>query len=316
MSTNVNTVNNIIGANSGLKGVLDKIHEYAHLDQPITLLAENGAGKEAIARAIHKASKRSSATFIRVNCASVPKSLQWEYLFGDNNAQSRENMGWFGIAHRGTLLLDEIGSLSIDSQYTLLGIISNGTITNKSGKPTNIDVRLVVSVSNNIEEMINKDLFLSELWERLSVFTIEIPPLRKRLDDIADLADYFAKRAAERLGFYPRSLSEYDVKILKSYRWPGNVRELASVMERAVILGEGRSLKIKEALGGGFEDISELKPLDTVIKNHIEKVLKHCKGKVEGKDGAAHLLQINPNTLRGKMKKLNIDPNEFREENK
>ena len=314
----MNTVimNDIIGARSGLKNVLDKIHEYAHLDQPITLLAENGAGKEVIAKAIHKASKRSSAKFIRVNCASVPKNLQWGYLFGDKNAQSRENMGWFGKAHRGTLLLDQIGSLTKDSQYTLLEIVSNGTFTNKSDKPVSIDVKLVVSVSDNIEEMIRKDLFLSELWERLSVFTIEIPPLRKRLDDIADLADYFAKRSAERLGFYPRSLSEFDIKVLKSYSWPGNVRELASVMERAVILGEGRSLKIKEALGGGFEDISELKPLDKVIKNHIEKVLKHCKGKVEGKDGAAHFLQINPNTLRGKMKKLNIDPNEFREENK
>jgi len=314
----LNTVimNDIIGARSGLKNVLDKIHEYAHLDQPITLLAENGAGKEVIAKAIHKASKRSSAKFIRVNCASVPKNLQWGYLFGDKNAQSRENMGWFGKAHRGTLLLDQIGSLTKDSQYTLLEIVSNGTLTNKSDKPVSIDVKLVVSVSDNIEEMIRKDLFLSELWERLSVFTIEIPPLRKRLDDIADLADYFAKRSAERLGFYPRSLSEFDIKVLKSYSWPGNVRELASVMERAVILGEGRSLKIKEALGGGFEDISELKPLDKVIKNHIEKVLKHCKGKVEGKDGAAHFLQINPNTLRGKMKKLNIDPNEFREENK
>jgi len=314
----LNTVimNDIIGARSGLKNVLDKIHEYAHLDQPITLLAENGAGKEVIAKAIHKASKRSSAKFIRVNCASVPKNLQWGYLFGDKNAQSRENMGWFGKAHRGTLLLDQIGSLTKDSQYTLLEIVSNGTFTNKSDKPVSIDVKLVVSVSDNIEEMIRKDLFLSELWERLSVFTIEIPPLRKRLDDIADLADYFAKRSAERLGFYPRSLSEFDIKVLKSYSWPGNVRELASVMERAVILGEGRSLKIKEALGGGFEDISELKPLDKVIKNHIEKVLKHCKGKVEGKDGAAHFLQINPNTLRGKMKKLNIDPNEFREENK
>jgi len=309
-------LNDIIGARSGLKNVLDKIHEYAHLDQPITLLAENGAGKEVIAKAIHKASKRSSAKFIRVNCASVPKNLQWGYLFGDKNAQSRENMGWFGKAHRGTLLLDQIGSLTKDSQYTLLEIVSNGTLTNKSDKPVSIDVKLVVSVSDNIEEMIRKDLFLSELWERLSVFTIEIPPLRKRLDDIADLADYFAKRSAERLGFYPRSLSEFDIKVLKSYSWPGNVRELASVMERAVILGEGRSLKIKEALGGGFEDISELKPLDKVIKNHIEKVLKHCKGKVEGKDGAAHFLQINPNTLRGKMKKLNIDPNEFREENK
>lgn len=309
-------MNDIIGARSGLKNVLDKIHEYAHLDQPITLLAENGAGKEVIAKAIHKASKRSSAKFIRVNCASVPKNLQWGYLFGDKNAQSRENMGWFGKAHRGTLLLDQIGSLTKDSQYTLLEIVSNGTLTNKSDKPVSIDVKLVVSVSDNIEEMIRKNLFLSELWERLSVFTIEIPPLRKRLDDIADLADYFAKRSAERLGFYPRSLSEFDIKVLKSYSWPGNVRELASVMERAVILGEGRSLKIKEALGGGFEDISELKPLDKVIKNHIEKVLKHCKGKVEGKDGAAHFLQINPNTLRGKMKKLNIDPNEFREENK
>jgi len=309
-------LNDIIGARSGLKNVLDKIHEYAHLDQPITLLAENGAGKEVIAKAIHKASKRSSAKFIRVNCASVPKNLQWGYLFGDKNAQSRENMGWFGKAHRGTLLLDQIGSLTKDSQYTLLEIVSNGTLTNKSDKPVSIDVKLVVSVSDNIEEMIRKNLFLSELWERLSVFTIEIPPLRKRLDDIADLADYFAKRSAERLGFYPRSLSEFDIKVLKSYSGPGNVRELASVMERAVILGEGRSLKIKEALGGGFEDISELKPLDKVIKNHIEKVLKHCKGKVEGKDGAAHFLQINPNTLRGKMKKLNIDPNEFREENK
>ena len=309
-------MNDIIGARSGLKNVLDKIHEYAHLDQPITLLAENGAGKEVIAKAIHKASKRSSAKFIRVNCASVPKNLQWGYLFGDKNAQSRENMGWFGKAHRGTLLLDQIGSLTKDSQYTLLEIVSNGTLTNKSDKPVSIDVKLVVSVSDNIEEMIRKNLFLSELWERLSVFTIEIPPLRKRLDDIADLADYFAKRSAERLGFYPRSLSEFDIKVLKSYSGPGNVRELASVMERAVILGEGRSLKIKEALGGGFEDISELKPLDKVIKNHIEKVLKHCKGKVEGKDGAAHFLQINPNTLRGKMKKLNIDPNEFREENK
>lgn len=309
----VHILDNIIGANSGLKNVSAKIHEYAHLDQPITLMAENGAGKEAIARAVHKSSKRSSATFLRVNCASIPKALQREYIFGKKDAKSVLELGWFGRANRGTLLLDEVNSLTRESQNALLEILMYNTLTNDTGNHIKTDVRLIASASKAMNSLVNDGYFLQQLWDKLSVFTIKIPPLRERFDDIAELAEYFAKRAAERLGFYPRSLSENDIEILKSYKWPGNVRELASVMERAVILGEGKTLRIKEALGSDFANLSNPEPLDTVIKNHIENVLRYCNGRVEGDNGAARILDINPNTLRGKMKKLNINPNRFKE---
>ena len=323
----------IVGKESGLKQVMERIHLVARSDVPVVIFGETGTGKELVAREIHRMSPRSDNPFIRVNCGSIPPELIDSQLFGHEKGAFTgavsTHKGWFERANSGTLFLDEIGELPLAGQVRLLRIIQDGWLERVGGKmPIYVDVRLVIATHRDLVEMVKTGQFREDLWYRLSVFPILLPSLRDRIEDIETLANHFAERAAIRFSLPLQLPSRNDIELLCTYSWPGNIRELGSVIDRAAILGNGQGLKIAPALGwtrdGTFpmhppDDLSPINQtetfpsLDLLVKKHIEQALIHTKGRVEGVKGAAKLLHVNPNTLRARMRKLNIDWKKFRE---
>src|SRR5687768_1038737 len=237
----------IIGADSGLKGVLERARMVARSNAPVLLLGETGSGKEVIARAIHEKSTHRSGPFWRVNCGALAPELIDSELFGHEQgaftgATSRRK-GWFEQADGGTLFLDEVGELTLAAQVRLLRVVQDGELQRLGGEqPLKVDVRIVAATHRDLPALVATHAFREDLYYRLAVFPIVIPPLRDRTDDIAGLAEYFAARAAHRFGLRPSPVTARDVEVLAGYAWPGNVRELASVMDRAVLLGEGNGL--------------------------------------------------------------------------
>jgi hydrogenase-4 transcriptional activator len=324
----------IVGAGSGLRAVLERVEKVAPTDAPVLILGETGSGKEVIARAIHAHSPRSSGPIVRVNCGAIPSELVDSELFGHEKGSStgaiQTHRGWFERADGGTLFLDEIGELSPAAQVRLLRILQDGSFERVGGqRPLTVDVRLVAATHRNLEDMVEVGTFRKDLWYRISVFPIRLPPLRERTGDIPDLAAHFAHSAGKRLGGMPLAPSSADIALLVSYAWPGNVRELASVIERAAILGDGKRLEIAASLGGpgprraepaapdaAEEDASTVEPdhasLDAAMRRHIEEALAGAAGRIEGEKGAAHRLGVNPHTLRARMRKLGIDWRAFR----
>jgi len=421
----------IIGAQSGLRAVMERVELVARSDVPVLLLGETGTGKELIARTIHQRSARADRPFVRVNCGAIPPELIDSQLFGHERGAFtgavETHKGWFERADGGTLLLDEIGELPPAAQVRLLRILQDGWLERVGGQqPIHVDVRIVAATHRDLAAMVAQGRFREDLWYRIAVFPIFLPPLRDRREDIGPLARHFAQRAAIRFGLPVVMPTDEDIALLQSYNWPGNVRELASVIDRAAILGEGRRLEVARALGmfsvagstatgspwpvdtGGLpagaagghpgtgsaaypassypsplcapvpiglpgpplagprdstpqgrtafsgigppgpgepmaapvaapygpdswgtkrpgpgndepmhaaqssSDLHNLAPLDEAMREHIEKALALCKGRIEGPFGAAALLQINPHTLRGRMRKLGIDWRRFR----
>jgi transcriptional regulator with GAF, ATPase, and Fis domain len=266
-----------------------------------------------------------------VNCGAIAPELIDSELFGHEQgaftgAMTRRK-GWFEQADRGTLFLDEIGELAPAAQVRLLRVVQEGEVVRVGGeRPVKVRVRIVAATHRDLPAMVEAQTFREDLYYRLSVFPIVIPPLRDRPADIRAFAEYFAERAANRFGLRPVPVSDDDVRVLASYRWPGNVREMAAVMDRAVLIGQGKVLSVVAALGptprtnntaSGRATIPEraphrVEPLNVVIKQHIEHALAETHGRVEGPHGAARLLQINPHTLRARMRKLKIDWRAFR----
>jgi transcriptional regulator with GAF, ATPase, and Fis domain len=329
----------IVGAETGLKPVMEQIELVAGSDVPVLVLGETGSGKEVVARAIHRRSRRASGPFVRVNCGAVPPDLVDSELFGHERGSFTgavgERKGWFERADGGTLFLDECGELPAAAQVRLLRILQDGTFERVGGEvPRHVDVRVVGATHRDLEAMVAQGSFRQDLWYRLAVFPIRLPPLRERPSDISALAAHFSLRAAKRLGLPPLVPSASDINDLITYSWPGNVRELAAVIERAAILGGGNGLEIAKALGAPATAAARVghdptedherarmtvpgsswalgdggKPvsLDEAMKRHIEGVLTRTKGRVEGRDGAAAILKINPHTLRSRMRKLGI----------
>jgi hydrogenase-4 transcriptional activator len=321
----------IIGAESGLKGVCERIELVGDAEVPVLLLGETGSGKEVVARALHARSRRARGPFIRVNCGAIPPELIDSHLFGHergsfSGAESLRR-GWFERADGGTLFLDEIGDLPLQAQVRLLRVLQDGTFERVGGqRPLTVDTRIIAATHRDLHRMVSEKQFREDLWYRVAVFPIIIPPLRERPEDIPALAAHFAIRAAKRLGALPLVPDQAAIRLMSAYRWPGNVRELSAVMERAVILGNGKSLEIAKALGldppmNSYEkrpdpELSSRNnafvPLDRAIARHIESALMTTEGRIEGKNGAAKLLNINPHTLRAKMRKLGIDWRKFR----
>jgi transcriptional regulator with GAF, ATPase, and Fis domain len=242
--------------------------------------------------------------------------------------------GWFERADGGTLFLDEIGELPLDAQVRLLRILQDGTFERIGGpKPLKVDVRIVAATHRDLQAMVAEGKFREDLWYRISVFPIDLPPLRDRIEDIAPLAAHFASRAGRRLGGAPLTLSMEDIELLASYPWPGNVRELAAVIERAAILGNGRGLRLRAALGPVSVKTGRMAPkdwakrsaaaasfaesitLDAAMKAHIIHALQATHGRIEGRFGAATRLGVNAHTLRARMRKLGIDWGRFRKPN-
>jgi transcriptional regulator with GAF, ATPase, and Fis domain len=317
----------IVGAQTGLAEVMDAVRQVAATDTPVLILGETGAGKEVVARAIHNQSHRASRPFLRVNCGAIPPELIDSELFGHERGSFTgaigAHRGWFERADGGTLFLDEVGELPPAAQVRLLRVLQDGSFQRVGGERTlSVDVRLVAATNRDLRAASRRGEFREDLWFRIAVFPIPLPPLRERLRDIPALAAHFALRAAERLGLAPRMPDADDLALLASYPWPGNVRELASVIERSAILGDGRKLEVARALGNTTQplDIRLEQPaqegafpnLDMAIRNHIEKALIRCQGRIEGRHGAAALLEINPHTLRSRMRKLGVNWQRYR----
>ena len=321
----------IVGAETGLRAVMDRVELVARSDVPVLIFGETGTGKELVARAIHTRSPRGSGPFMRVNCGAIPAELIDSQLFGHERGSftgaTDTRQGWFERADRGTLFLDEIGELPLPAQVRLLRVLQDGMFERVGGqKPITVDVRIVAATHRDLSGMVREGKFREDLWYRLAVFPIDLPPLRERTGDIPSLAQHFAQRAATRFGLPPRSPTSEDVGLLLCYPWPGNVRELASVMDRAAILGDGRCLEVAKALGVQAAPAvplvaprpdespppSRIVPLDEVVKTHIEAALAATKGRIEGPNGVAALLNVNPHTLRARMRKLGIDWRRFR----
>lgn len=312
----------IVGADGGLKHVMERVELVARSDVPVLLLGETGTGKELIARTIHLRSPRAKAPFLRVNCGAIPPELVDSQLFGHEKGSFtgavETHQGWFERADGGTLFLDEIGELPLDAQVRLLQVLQDGTFERVGGRhPITVDVRIIAATHRNLQEMVRAGRFREDLWYRLAVFPIFLPPLRDRPEDIPALARHFAERAAVRFNLPLQLPTEEDIRLLMSYDWPGNIRELAAVIDRAAILGDGRGLQVAKALGIGtspgatdhqkenFQD-EAFPTLEEVNRRHIEEALRRCAGRIEGPKGAAALLGINPHTLRSRMRKLGI----------
>lgn len=324
----------VVGAETGLRGVLERVELVARSDVPVLILGETGSGKEVVARAIHNRSRRAGGPFLRVNCGALPPDLIDSELFGHERGSFTGAVtmrkGWFERADGGTLFLDEMGELPAAAQVRLLRILQDGSYERVGGqRQLHVDVRVVAATNRDLHQMVADGMFREDLWYRIAVFPIRIPPLRERIEDIPALAAHFALRAAQRLGTPSLVPTPEDNNLLVAYPWPGNVRELAAVIERAAILGNGHRLEVGKALGVGMplpaprataveEPASrqstrgELATLDMAMKAHIELALLRTRGRVEGPHGAARLLNINPHTLRARMRKLKVDWTRFR----
>jgi transcriptional regulator with GAF, ATPase, and Fis domain len=321
----------IVGEESGLQGVMDRVERVARSDVPVLIFGETGTGKEIIARSIHNRSSRASAPFMRVNCGAIPAELIDSQLFGHERGSftgaTDTHRGWFERSDRGTLFLDEIGELPLAAQVRLLRVLQDGTFERVGGQHTmSVDVRIIAATHRDLSGMVREGRFREDLWYRLAVFPISLPPLRERPEDIPALARHFAGRAATRFGLPPRLPTAEDIGVLVSYAWPGNVRELIAVMDRAAILGDGQALEVAKALGvqtsqgaaRAEEPAAPARPggpvldLDEAMRRHIASALSATHGRIEGPSGAAAMLKINPHTLRARMRKLGIDWNRFR----
>ncbi len=319
----------IVGAGSGLKEIMERVALVAPSDTPVLILGETGTGKEVVARAIHKGSRRCEAPFVRVNCGAIPAELIDSELFGHEKGSFTgaigQRQGWFERADRGTLFLDEVGELSPAAQVRLLRILQDGTFQRVGGqRQMHVDVRVVAATNRDLQEMVTQGTFREDLWYRIAIFPVRLPSLRERIEDIPALAGHFARRAAQRLDMPPLEPTPADIELLSAYRWPGNVRELASVMERAAILGNGRTLEVSKALGINAQPRGPRQPdtttgeefatLDEAMAGHIRSALQRTHGRIEGPLGAAKLLRINPHTLRARMRKLGIAWDAYRRE--
>lgn len=309
----------IIGADFGLKGVMEQIRQVAPLDSPVLLLGETGTGKEVIASAIHNSSPRKEGPFIKVNCGAIPETLMDSELFGHEKGAFTgalsQKRGRFERAHRGTIFLDEIGELPLDAQVRLLRVLQEKEIERVGGiSPIKVDIRIIAATHCDLQAMITEGTFRKDLYFRLKVFPIGLPPLRKRTTDIPALVQHFLEKKARemKLGTIP-TLASDALDRLMAYHWPGNVRELENAVERALIQSQDGALTFDDLRleVPDFHAESEIKAdesleLDAAMSRHIRRVLDICGGRVEGERGAAQLMNINPSTLRKRMKKLGI----------
>jgi len=310
----------IVGANFGLKPVMYQVQQVATLGSPVLILGETGTGKDVIANAIHYTSARSDGPFVSVNCGAIPDTLIDSELFGHEKGAFTgalsQKRGRFERANKGTIFLDEIGELPPAAQVRLLRVLQSREIERVGGAKTiSLDIRIIAATNRNLEEMIKDGLFREDLWFRLNVFPISIPPLRRRSGDIPALVRHLIERKAKELKLRDTpDLATGSIETLMAYDWPGNVRELENAIERALILHPEGPLQFED-LGGargtqGDRQYRSSAPvvlgLDEVIKRHIELVLEKTGGKIHGPGGAGELLGINPDTLRYRMKKLGI----------
>ena len=300
----------ILGQSTAIKNILAQAEQVAETDSTVLLLGETGTGKELLARAIHSMSLRKDRPLVTVNCASLPPSLIENELFGREKGAYTGAMtkmiGRFELADGSTLFLDEIGELPLDLQSKLLRVLEEGTLERLgSTKPLHVDVRIIAATNRNIEQEVEDGKFRQDLFYRLNVFPILIPPLRERSEDIPLLVRAFVREFQKKLGKQIDRIPEKTMQDLQSYPWPGNVRELRNVIERAMILSKDKTLIVhlpknvsseKDAAGN----------LEDMMRREILAVLKKTRWRIAGRDGAAEILGLKRSTLYSKMKKLGI----------
>jgi formate hydrogenlyase transcriptional activator len=303
---------NIIGQSDGLKYVLYRAEQVAPSNTTVLILGETGTGKELIAAAIHDMSPRKERPLITVNCAALPGNLIESELFGREKGAftgaDARRVGRFEIANRSTLCLDEIGELPMELQAKLLRVIQHNEFERLGSSNTiKVDVRIIATTNRDLEEEVRKGRFRQDLFYRLNVFPITVPPLRQRKDDIPQMVEAFIERYSRRSGKEITSIQKEAMKALQDYPWPGNVRELESIIERAVILCHGPVLSLADKLEISSSSLSAaVRTLEESERNQIIKILSETRWRIEGKDGAAAILGIHPSTLRARMHKLGI----------
>jgi transcriptional regulator with GAF, ATPase, and Fis domain len=304
----------IIGQSPALTAVLDNVCRVAPTDASVLISGETGTGKELIARAIHSASKRKDKPLIKVNCAALPTGLVESELFGHEKGAFTgalgKRVGRFELAHGGTIFLDEVGEIPLEVQAKLLRVLQERECERVGGSsPLAVDVRVIAASNRDLLKAVRDRTFREDLYYRLNVFPLALPPLRQRTEDIPLLAHFFADQFMTRIGKRLRGISRPTMQRLLAYPWPGNVRELENILERAVILAQGDTLEIGPDLlpsptpaapGPGLLDLA------TLERTHIVAVLEKVEWVIDGPRGAAKILGLHANTLRSRMKKLGI----------
>jgi PAS domain S-box-containing protein len=312
----------IVGASAALKVVLSHVSKVAPTDSTVLISGETGTGKELIARAIHKHSRRADRAFVSLNCAATPPSLIASELFGHEKGAftgaMQQRRGRFELANSGTIFLDEIGEIPIDTQVALLRVLQERQIERVGGsRAIPVDVRVIAATNRDLSAAIAAGTFRSDLFYRLNVFPVHVPPLRKRPEDIPILVEYFVKRFAEKMAKRIRQIDTRTLELCERYQWPGNIRELQNIVERSVILCSSDTFSVDEAWlsSQGLLRADGSDPLPQTLqdqeKDMIESALAKSRGKVAGPRGAAARLGIPPSTLESKIKQLRIDKRRF-----
>ncbi len=304
----------IIGTSPSMQQVFQHIEMVAQTDSTVLLLGETGTGKELIARAIHSVSPRKERVMIKVNCGALPAGLVESELFGHEKGAftgaTTQKKGRFELAHNGTIFLDEVGELPHETQIKLLRVLQEQEFERVGGANTiKVNARVIAATNRDLHKEVQRGAFRADLFYRLNIFPISIPSLRERKDDIPNLANYFLRNFSRRMGKQVTSISEAGLDRLRGFQWPGNVRELANILERAVILCQGRVLTEEHI---GFLTAPEAKPQDSPTLEEaecrlIQEALEKTGGVLAGPKGAAALLGMNRSTLWSRMRKLGID---------
>ena len=313
-----NQFEEIVGENSGLKRVLKQVEDVAATDATVLILGETGTGKELIARAIHELSPHRDHAFVKLNCAAIPSGLLESELFGHEKGAFTgaiaQKIGRLELAHQGTFFLDEVGDLPLELQPKILRALQEKEFERVGGTRTiPVNVRLVAATNRDLGKMVNAGQFRSDLYYRLRVFPVTIPPLRERRDDIPLLVRYFVSSHSKRMGRRIETIPDETLQTLGKWRWPGNVRELENFIERSVILTQGSVLRAPLAELEAVEEYSGAADsnLEVAEREHILRVLRECKGMIGGAKGAAERLGLRRTTLNSKLKKLGVKRRDY-----
>src|ERR1700758_4620862 len=311
----------IVGSSGALQKVLSLVSKVSPTDATVLVTGETGTGKELVARAIHRRSRRSSRAFVSVNCAAIPRDLIASELFGHEKGAFtgavQRRIGRFELAEGGTIFLDEVGELSADTQVALLRVLQEREFERVGGaRSIRIDVRVIAATNRDLKAAVANGTFREDLYYRLNVFPLEVPPLRARRADIPLLVDYFIDRYGRKAGKDIRSVDKKTLQLLQSYPWPGNIRELQNIIERSVIVCETEIFTVDESwLQSHERSGSKLHFSQKVAakeKEVIEEALRESQGRVFGPSGAAAKLGIARSTLESKIQSLNINKNRFK----
>jgi len=306
----------IVGSSEPMRQVVKQVEKIAPSDSTVLILGETGTGKELIARALHRRSRRANKAFIKVNCAAIPQSLIASELFGHEKGAFtgalQRRVGRFEAANGGTLFLDEVGELPMETQIALLRVLQEREIERVgSNHSIPINVRVIAATNRDLREVVAAGTFRQDLYYRLNVVPIEVPSLRERVEDIPLLVEYFVGRYAREAGKRIRAIAKQTLEQIKRYRWPGNIRELQNVVERAVILSEGDTFDVDESWLKVEREASPGRTGLSLLEDHevemIETALAESHGRVSGPSGAAAKLGIPRQTLESKIRRMGID---------